>query len=236
MSKRPTPWRQRQKQEAMRKSDAPEPERWHRKNWYLIAGFIAALAWLMKDGADAVEKGATLPSKVVALKNKALSWYYNDEDWNGWWTTSTEGLVNSGDALVSPVKAQLSLETKQGNVQGEFSLKTICATMPMLGVLMLEGEIRGGKLYAVGYQFVGGKRQNFLTFSAASSKGALTILRMQDPMGLIGERINLIPAFTEEQRDHASADCATERAKFISEHIQRLRAAPGKGGRRAITE
>lgn len=236
MSKRPTPWRQRQQQEAKRKSDAPEREGWHRKNWYLIAGFVAALAWLMKDGADAVEKSATLPTKIIALKNQALSWYYNDEDWNGWWTTSTEGLVDNGDVLVSPVKAQLSLETHQGKAHGEFSSETICATMPMLGVLMLEGEVRGGKLYVVGYQFTGGKRQNFLTFSASSSKGELTILRMQDPMHLIGEQINLIPAFTEEQKDHASADCAAERAKFISEHVQRLRAAPGKDGRRVIAE
>jgi len=230
MSKRPTPWRQRQQQEAKRKSEAPEPEGWHRKNWYLIAGFVAALAWLMKDGADAVEKSVTLPSKVLALKNHALSWYYNDDDWNGWWTTSTEGLIDSGDVLVSTIKAQLSLETKQGKVRGEFSSETICAAMPMPDVLMLDGEIRGGKLYAVGYQFVGGKRENFLTFSAARSKGGLTISRMQDPLGLIGEQINLIPAFTEEQKDHASADCARERAKFISEHVQRLRAAPSKGG------
>lgn len=236
MNKRPTPWRQRQQQEAERKSKTPEPEGWPRKNWYLIAGVFAVLAWLMKDGADAVEKSTTLPSKIIALKNQALSWYYDDEAWNGWWTTSTEGLVDSGEVLVSPIKAQLSLETMQGKVHGEFSSETICATMPMLGVLMLEGEIRGGKLYVVGYQFISGKRQNFLTFSAARSKGGLTILRMQDPMRLIGEQINLISAFTEEQKDHASADCATERAKFISEHVQRLRVAPGQDGRRLIAE
>lgn len=190
----------------------------------------------MKDGADALEKSSTLPSKLVATKNQILSWHYNDAAWNGWWTTNLEGLVDSGDMVVSPLRAQLSLSTSQGNVHGEFSSETICSTMPMLGTLMLDGKIRGNTLHAVGYQFIGGKRHNILEFAATPGKNGLTITPLQDPAGLLGQRIDLISAFADEQKNHENAACTAEQAKYISEHVRRLTGPTGKDGRHVINE
>jgi hypothetical protein len=159
MTKRPTTWRQRQLENAERKSRNPPPEKWYRKHWYIIAGLAGVLGWILKDGADALDKASTIPTKLKIVKNKVLSWHFNDQAWNGWWTTNTEGLVDSGDVRVSSVGAQLSLSVAQGKAHGEFSSQAICKIAPMLGVLMLDGEIHGTALYGVAYQIVGGKEK-----------------------------------------------------------------------------
>jgi hypothetical protein len=234
MNKRPTPWRQRQREEAERNRQKPQHEKWYRKHWYVIAGLAGVLGWVLKDGADALDKASTLPTKLKAVKSQVLSWHYNDGSWNGWWTTSTEGLVDSGDVKVSQIRARLSLSAVQGKVHGEFSSETVCTIAPLIGVLMLDGDIHGNVLHGIAYQIVGGKRENFATFSVTPTKDGLTVLPMQDPLGLFGNRLDLISAFAEEQKNHSNTDCAVERQKFISENIRKLTGHADKDGRRRV--
>jgi hypothetical protein len=57
---------------------------------------------------------------------------------------------------------------------------------------------------------------------------------MQDPLGLFGNRLDLISAFAEEQKNHSNTDCAVERQKFISENIRKLTGHADKDGRRRV--
>lgn len=234
MSKRPTPWKQRQRENAERNEKKPKKEEWYRKYWYIPAGLASMLTWVVTNGVDALDNVSTLPAKFETVKNQAISWRYNDEGWTGWWTTSTEGLVDSGDVTVSPIRAQLSLSVTQGKAHGEFSSDAVCSIAPMLGVLMLDGEINGDILHGIAYQFVGGKRENFATFTVTPTKNGVTIIPLQDPLGLIGKRLDLIAAFTEEQKDHGRSDCAGEQQKFISENVRRLNGPIDSDGRRRL--
>jgi hypothetical protein len=73
-----------------------------------------------------------------------------------------------------------------------------------------------------------------MTFSATVTKDRLHIIPLQDPLGLIGNELELISAFTDEQKDHSNSDCALEQQKTISEVVSRLKGPADKNCRRSI--
>lgn len=199
----------------------------------MVLGMVALISWLLLNGIAALDTVAAFPAKYTEVKDQYLSRYYHDTEWTGWWTTDTEGLVDSGDYKVSPTSSTISMEARHGLVHGEFSSRRVCEVQPLLGVLMYDGSLDRDAVHATAYQIIGGKRQNVLRFRVDRTKHGLAIIPVEDPLGLIDQQVDVIAAFSEPQREHRDG-CDSERMAKIREIVGPDAGARAKASKRRV--
>ena len=180
-------------------------------------------------GVESLNNLRQLPGEARQTYQTFQSWYYDDAEWTGTWSSREEG--NIEDLHQAPEALKLSAVTVQGNVQGEIFNGKACELAPMLQPVMFEGEIQGGQLLGRAFAFVGGERRYMYSFLAERSKTepVITVTPIKDPSSLLPASARLARAIEAEPADGFSP--AVERsvhpdlqcAESPLEYLQRLR-------------
>lgn len=200
-------------------SDAQVKVHWYRRAWFVITLVGAGLYGVLANGPMLLSNAEKLPSEFERVSGKFLSWYYEDQAWEGLWSASPEGYVDSVDMNLSDVDIKLHLLAEHGNIGGEISTKSICRVVPMLDYLLLEGKVSGDTATITAFDFIGGKRKNFFRFSAKRDGVVITVSPRegtQDWLPSAPVRIGLHPSNGgEDPYDQLFGTCKVEKEELM---------------------
>lgn len=163
-----------------------------------VAGFVVF------KGVDALGNLRKLPSEAEQAIHQFQSWYYDDSMWTGAWSSREEGDVQ--DYRQSAVPLELTVGATRGVATGEMFNRAVCQLNPLLPPVLLEGEIRSGKLVATAFVYQGGQKRALYSFSATRSAGepVVTITPLEDPLQLLPAEARLVRRY-EPAAESASA-------------------------------
>ena len=183
--------------------------------WFLITIIGAGLYGLVANGPMLLSNAEKLPSEFERVSGKFLSWYYEDQAWEGLWSASPEGYVDSVDMKLSDVDIKLHLIAEHGRIGGEIAMKSICLVVPMFDYLLLEGKVSGDTATITAFDFIGGERKNFFRFSAKRDGVVIMVSPEEGSLELlppIPVRIGLHPSLEgEDPYDQLTGTCGVEK-------------------------
>jgi len=192
---------------------------WYRRVWFLITLVGAGLYGLLANGPTLLSNAERLPSEFERVSGKFLSWYYEDQAWEGLWSANPEAYVDLVEMKLSDVDIKLHLLSEHGRIGGEISMKSICRVVPMFDYLLFEGKISGDIATITAFDFIGGERKNFFRFSAKRDGIVITVSPeegTQEWLPTIPVRIGLHPSRQDEKPyDHLTGTCRVEKEDLM---------------------
>ena len=224
--KTPTPGRlrktdRRKREQAARESQPQPNRRWYHTAWPWVTATFVLAGWVLLNGVTALTNLEQLPTTARRSLDRYLSWYHNDAEWSGVWSTAAEGYVDF--VQLSAVDVRIEMNVAQGRIDGTIASPSLCKFLPMFDFVLLEGNVRGKTIEAVAYDFIGGKRQNFFQVRMRLD-GAETMI--VEP---IEGYVELLPnaakirrhpgevAIDERALGKCPSYCSTERENFFRE-------------------
>lgn len=101
-----------------------------------------------------------LPAEVETTRDKYYGWLKNDADWTGDWSNFPEGIVDMGDMrLTEGVDLKISLQAKNGALEGMIASGKVCEKMPALDFLLLRGSVSGSTANLEVWDIIGGHQR-----------------------------------------------------------------------------
>ncbi len=192
---------------------------WYRRVWFLITLVGAGLYGLIANGPMMLSNAEKLPAEFERVSGKFLSWYYEDQAWEGLWSANPEGYVDSVEMKLSAVDIKLHLLSEHGKIGGEISMKSICRVVPMFDYLLLEGKVSGDLATITAFDFIGGERKNFFRFSAKRDGVVITVSPEEGArewLPAIPVRIGLHPFREgEDPYDQLTGTCRVEKEELM---------------------
>lgn len=192
---------------------------WYRRVWFLITLVGAGLYGLLANGPMMLSNAEKLPAEFERVSGKFLSWYYEDQAWEGLWSANPEGYVDSVEMKLSAVDIKLHLLSEHGKIGGEISMKSICRVVPMFDYLLLEGEVSGDIATITAFDFIGGERKNFFRFSAKRDGVVITVSPEEGArewLPAVPVRIGLHPFREgEDPYDQLTGTCRVEKEELM---------------------
>lgn len=192
---------------------------WYRRVWFLITLVGAGLYGLLANGPMMLSNAEKLPAEFERVSGKFLSWYYEDQAWEGLWSANPEGYVDSVEMKLSAVDIKLHLLSEHGKIGGEISMKSICRVVPMFDYLLLEGKVSGDIATITAFDFIGGERKNFFRFSAKRDGVVITVSPEEGArewLPALPVRIGLHPFREDEDPyDQLTGTCRVEKEELM---------------------
>lgn len=194
---------------------------WYRRVWFLLSLLGAGLYGLLTNGPTLLANAEKLPADFERVSSKFLVWHYDDHAWEGLWSASPEGYVDSVDMNLSAVDMKLHLLVEQGRVGDEIAMRSICRVTPMLDYYLLEGQVSGRTATITAFDFIGGKRFNFFVFTAEreETSGVITVgLKEGSPEWLpTTARIGRHPPVSgDDPYSHLTGTCRLEKEELLN--------------------
>ncbi|KQW52293.1 MULTISPECIES: hypothetical protein [unclassified Roseateles] len=228
------------KRQRQAKGDAPPAAKpWYQKTWVgatLVAGAIGTLlsgiSSVLLNGPTYIANAEKMPGEFERVSNKFLSWLYEDEKWTGYFGTMPEAYADIEDMQLtkSDRKLTVHLMAERGYIGGEIVSQAICSGKPFPDYLLLEGRVSmsGDSASVVAWDVVGGKRQNYFTFSIEREPAVLTLRQMEGVQGVlpVPARVALYPEMKVEEKIYEALRevCKGERELFLDKlHEQRAK-------------
>ena len=191
---------------------------WYRRVWVLLSLLGAGLYGLLANGPTLLANAEKLPADFDRVTGQFLAWHYDDNAWEGLWSASPEGYVDSVDMNLSNVDIKLHLLAQHGRIGGEIATKSICHAIPMVDYFLLEGNVSGDTATITAFDFIGGERKNFFRFTAKRDGVVITISPKEgSPEWLpAAARIGLHPPLDgDDPYSHLTGNCRVEKEEFM---------------------
>lgn len=199
-------------------SGVPIGTPWYRRAWFLLSLVGAGLYGLLANGPTLLSNAEKLPAEVERVSGRFLSWYYEDQAWEGLWSANPEGYVDTEDMKLSDVDVKLHLLAEHGQIGGEIATKSICRAIPMFDYLLLEGKVSGDTASITAFDFVGGERKNFFRFTAKRDGVVITVSLKEGAQDWLpaSARIGLHPHREgENPYDQLTGTCSVEKEDIM---------------------
>lgn len=199
-----------------------KPAFWKRP-WVWLAGTLTAVALLLSNLTSILSDARELPAEWEKTSSQFWKWHGDYDAWKGEWTTSPEGIVDSGDLQLSQSAFRLRIdEARGGSIVGSIETPGICSKIHYFEKLMIEGTIESAsRAEAQIWDIIGGHRREFARIVLERDDNVMIVKPLTDPAGLI-------PASTRIARDPGNAFgeqengglCPTKRMKFVEDALE----------------
>lgn len=200
-------------------SDARVSAPWNKRVWILVSFIGAGMYGLLANGPTLLANAEKIPAEIERVSDRFFAWYYEDDAWEGLWSSNPEGYVDFEDMQLSADSdVRLHLLAEHGRIGGEISTKSTCQVVPMFDYLLLEGTISGDTATITAFDFIGGERKDFFQFTAkrdgvvilvALKEGAQEWLPTPIRIGLHPDREG------EDPYDQLTGTCALEKEELM---------------------
>jgi hypothetical protein len=209
-------------------AQVPKPSLLERleKRWFVIAGIVVAVGWLLLNANTVLSNARAYPNEVRKTGNQLSSWYYDDAAWNGYWTSESEGYVDKPDMNLSPTPVAVSLEVHGGNLEGMISTKPICDFVPFSDFVLLRGHVDtlGSSATVVAWDTIEGHDQDFAKLKLKRNGAVITVEPQEGTVKLFPKaRIALDPNTKEWPAEFCSGK-RDETIKIAEQAIREARA------------
>lgn len=181
----------------------------------ILGGILTTI--LMK-GPDMLANSQRLPGLFAQTKEKFFSWYHDDKEWSGVWTSYPEGIGNLEDMHLSKVDLRIEVEARQGDIGGMIGTGALCEAVPLMNFAMLEGSVSGSTAKVVAWDTVGGRRINYAALRIDRDGDVITVTPIEGVVRLFPAtaRLGRHPVLDRKQED-AKWDvyCKAERVSAL---------------------
>lgn len=207
-----------------RRAEKPptKPALWKRP-WVWLAGALTAVALVLSNLTSILSDARELPAEWEKTSSQFWNWHGDYDAWKGEWTTSPEGIVDSGDLQLSQGEFRLQIdEARGGSIRGSIETPGICGKIPYFETLMIEGTIESAsRAEAQIWDIIGGHRREFARIVLERDDDVMIVKPLTDPAGLI-------PASTQIARDPGNAFgeqedgglCPNKRMEFVEDALK----------------
>lgn len=198
-------------------SNAKTKVPWYRRVWFLLSLLGAGLYGLLANGPMVLSNAEKLPAEFERVSGRFLSWYYEDQAWEGLWSAKPEGYVDIGDMKLSDTDIKLHLVAEHGRIGGEIATKSICRAIPMFDYLLLEGKVSGDTATITAFDFIGAERKNFFRFTAKRDGVVITVSLKDGAQEWLpaSVRIGLHPHGDGDPYDQLTGTCSVEKEELM---------------------
>lgn len=193
---------------------------WYRRVWVVLSFIGAGLFGLLANGPTLLANAEKLPSEYERVSGHFLSWFYEDQAWEGLWIANPEGYVDIVDMRLSDVDLKLHLMSERGRIGGEIATKSICRAAPLLDYFLLDGKVslfdtKSATITA--WDIVGGEKQYFFRFVVRRDGPVVTVSPSEGTSEWLPAiaRIGLDPRKGEDPYKQLTGACAAEREDFL---------------------
>jgi hypothetical protein len=182
-----------------------------------ITTVMAGLAWILINAPIALKNINDLPEQVRPIAKNFLSWYHEDKQWEGTWSSYPEGIIDAEDMKLSDTDITLDIQAENGRIGGMITSRRVCETFPYLQSLMLEGDVSGKSARVAVFDYIGGKRVNIVRLKLLRHESVITIAAIDDEFRLfpkevrVGHHPNLQKT---SQQELLAAHCTEFRTQF----------------------
>lgn len=164
----------------------PSQWQWLTTSWAVMVAVGAVVGAVLLNINPILSNVRQLPSEVRKTSDQFSSWYYQDDAWSGYWTSTSEGHVDAEDMNLSEERIAIDLEVKNGVIDGTIATPQICESIPVLDFLLLRGKVgavRSSATVIVWDTFQGHKRdiaalelkRDGVVMSIVPKEGVLTL-------------------------------------------------------------
>jgi hypothetical protein len=124
-------------------ADPPRPTGWQRlaKPWAVIVAVGTVVGALLLNINTILANVRALPDEVHKTTYQFTRWYFQDAQWNGYWTSKPEGVVDAADMNLSSEPVALELAVENGVIDGTIATRQICEGIPLYDFVLLKGRV-----------------------------------------------------------------------------------------------
>lgn len=198
---------------------------WYRKTWMVITYILGVLYVAVTNGPQFFENLQKTPTIVKSTYNQFSSWYFDDENWSGLWSSNTSFNVDWQDLNLSDTDLVVHIDSYQGTISGVIFTKSVCNTIPLLGLLMLDGKVNvfGESADGILFEYINGSRKNLSTIKLTKNGSLLEVSPINDRFEFIPTTIKIIKQTETEtilpNNENAFVDvCKEQREKLLKSH------------------
>jgi hypothetical protein len=76
--------------------------------WIVLCTVIAAVGAIILKGPEVFDNLQKLPADISSVSDKFESWWYENADWTGNWSSFPEGIVDMGDMHLSDTDLKIT--------------------------------------------------------------------------------------------------------------------------------
>ena len=167
---------------------------WYKKSWKIIACVFTIIVTLVLNTPTVLKNIRVLPEEVDTTWGDFISWFQEDKEWSGYYSSFPEGIIDIEDMELSDVDMKIILYAKRGEIGGSIYTKEICSSFPSLGFLQFSGDVTltGNRAdEVVVWDIVGGKIREFAKINIERDKDVITIKPISGNVGLFPENARL---------------------------------------------
>ena len=134
---------------------------WYKRLWVVVFAVSGVVSAILLNGPNLLQNARILPTEIHQTVSQFLSWFKDDADWTGHWSSFPEGIVDMADMHLSDVDMQITVWAKGGGIDGTIATKSICKSIPVLNYVLLRGEISGTTANVIAWDIVQGHKTDF---------------------------------------------------------------------------
>jgi hypothetical protein len=126
-----------------------------------------------------------LPAEVRMTGDQFSSWYHQDSDWSGRWTSSPEGYVDAAAMRLSDEAVEIELAVENGLIDGTIATRQICDAIPF-DFLLLRGRVNATRTTAsvVVWDTFQGRNQDIAALTLKRDGAVITVVPKAGAVGL----------------------------------------------------
>ncbi|MFM4680618.1 hypothetical protein ACEUD4_20035 [Aeromonas media] len=176
---------------------------WYKKTWAVICLIFSLTYAAVINGPQFFENIQKLPAIIESTYNKFSVWYFDDENWSGFWSSDTEFIVDWQDLNLSDTDLVIDMESVHGTISGVIFTKNVCNTIPLLGMLMLDAKVSllGQTADGILFEYINGSRRNLSTIKFRMDGSILHISPINDHFKFIPTAVKIIKQAGKENKN-----------------------------------
>ncbi len=126
-------------------------------------------------GPSLLQNARILSPEIHQTTSLFLSWAKGDSSWTGHWSSFPEGVVDMADMNLSDVAMQITIWSKEGEIDGTIATKEICKNIPLVDYVLLRGKVSGNTATVAAWDIIQGQKTDFALLKIVREGEAITV-------------------------------------------------------------
>jgi hypothetical protein len=149
---------------------------WLKRPWAIVVAVATVIGVFFLNINSVLTNVRAFPSEVRETGAQLSTWYYDDDAWNGYWTSHPEAYVDVADMNLSKFPYGLYLQVQNGEIDGMIADQPVCLSVPFDFVLVRGHVDTFGKSATVfAWDTIGGHDVNFAKLKLKIVDGIMTV-------------------------------------------------------------
>ncbi|QFS66510.1 hypothetical protein GCS91_20440 [Delftia tsuruhatensis] len=182
----------------------------------LMLGVLVTLVALITGLLTLLRIYASDEATFKRYADRAVAWHYKTEQWNGYFSNWSEGLVNIAELNLSETSMALALQATGNTIDGGMSEKKLCGIIPPQDFKLVRGTIShfGNSASITIFEFVRGYTTVYAEFDLRHDGLVLEVTPKRNSRWFGKETLRLI------QEHESSIDTGFEKMKGFCKEEQ----------------